>query len=99
MSRRFAAHAAARLGLEPHEAAVLLAAMRAAVGRRSYALRAAAFAVATSGPARLLPWRLRRRALVAFLRSLLESPAALNLYAGRRPWPAGEPCAGLVRGA
>lgn len=90
MRRRFAA----RLGLEAHEAAVLLAAMRAATGRRGYAVRAAAFAVATSRLARPLPRALRHRALVAFLRPLLETPAALNLYAARRAWP--DECAGLV---
>jgi hypothetical protein len=93
VSSRLTAFVAERLGLEAGEAAALLAAMSDRLGRRSFAIRTAAFAIALI--ARPLPSAVRRRALVAFLRPLLETPLALNTYAGRRL--AVDPCAGLLR--
>lgn len=95
MSRRLTAFVAGQLGLELGEAALLLAGMRDRVGRGAFAVRAAGFTVAVRG--RALPEALRRRALVAFVRPLLETPLALNAFAGRRV-PPRDPCAGLRRG-
>lgn len=85
-----------RLGLDRQEAATLLGAMRARVGARQFAVRLAAFHVAAGPGGRLLPIRVRRRALAGLVGPLLEPPAALNAYAGTRPWRPGDPCAGLV---
>jgi hypothetical protein len=82
--------------MEPADAAALLAAMRAATGRRGFAIRSAAFLLALP---RGLPRPVRRRALAAFTGPLLETPAALNLYGAGRRWAAGDACAGLVRDA
>jgi hypothetical protein len=92
---RFTALVARRLGMETAQAAVLIAQMRARIGARSYALRAAAFATALRVPA--LPGPARRRAIVAFVGPMLETPAALTAFGAARAWPPGEPCAGLVR--
>ena len=93
VSSRLTTFVADRLGLETGEAAALLGAMRSRLGRRSFAIRAAGFAVALG--ARPLPLALRRRALIAFVGPLLETPLALNTFGGRQL--ADDPCAGLLR--
>jgi hypothetical protein len=95
VSARFNNLVAGRLGLEPADAAALIAAMRSATGRRGFAIRSAAFVLALP---RGLPRPVRRRALVAFTGPLLATPAALNLFAAGRRWTPGDACAGLVRG-
>jgi hypothetical protein len=84
------------LGLSPVEAEALLRAMRARNGSRSLRLRAAAFAIATSPPARVVPASVRRRALVGFVGPLLETPVALALYGGGLTPRTDDPCAGLA---
>ena len=99
MPRALVALLARRLGLDRQEATALLAAARARLGSRSLTVRMLAFTVAASRPAVLLPASLRRRAVAGLVGPLLETPAALNAYAARRPLPAADPCAGLVRDA
>jgi hypothetical protein len=94
VSARFSILVAGRLGLEAGEAAALLEAMRAALGRRAFAARAAAFVLALPPG---LPRAMRRRALIAFVARLLETPAALNLFGAGRQWTPGDTCAGLRR--
>ena len=93
VSNRLTTFVAERLGLETAEAAALLVAMLSRLGRRSFAIRAAGFVIALT--ARPVPSAIRRRALIAFVGPLLETPLALNTFGGRRLAP--DPCAGLLR--
>lgn len=92
---RFPRHVAARLGMEPALAAQLLDAARRRLGARRFAVRAFAFAVATSGPAaRVMPSRLRRPAIVGLVRPLLADPPERLAYLLGRP--VATPCEGLL---
>jgi hypothetical protein len=88
-----AALCARRLGLDRETALVLMTAARERLGGRSFWLRAALFAVAV----RPWPARLRRRAVVAFARPLLDTPAARNAYGAGRVELLGSAGAGLLR--
>lgn len=96
--QRFAGLCADRLGLERPTAARLLDAAAQDLGRRQYALRAAAFAVAVQPRlGRVLPATLRRRAVVGFAGPLLASTAARNAYGAGRDALLADPSAGLLR--
>ena len=95
---RFTRLVAARVGVDLPTARRLLDIARAAA-RGRFAVRAAAFAVASWEPlARVLPARLRYRALLGLLGPMLGSQAGISAYAGGRPEPAlardapAEPC-------
>jgi hypothetical protein len=98
MQRRLAALCADRLGVEEATALQLLAAMARTIGPREYWLRAAVFAAAVQPwLGRILPDRLRRRAVVAFAGPLLDSPAARNAYGADRTQLLADKGAGLLR--
>ncbi len=79
------------LGLSSGEASLLLARTRAALGDRAYAVRAAAFVLATAPLLRrLLPLRTRRAAIRPFVYALLPGPSENLLYAGVRVGVEGE---------
>jgi hypothetical protein len=78
------------LGLSREEADVLADGARRRLGRRGYALRLAAFLVATAPLGRLLiPRAARLRAIRPFVHGLLPGPAENLLYAGVRPAASG----------
>ena len=87
---------ASRLGIDREMADALLRAMCRRVGGSSFTVRAIGFAVATLVP--ILPAGLRTRALGAFLRPLLETPAALVTFAAGHGDPWASECAGLAKG-
>jgi hypothetical protein len=71
------------LGLSPEEAVALTDQARARLGSRAYALRLAAFLVATAPVARrLIPLGARRRAIRPFVYGLVPGPAENLVYAG-----------------
>ena len=71
------------LGLSSGEVSLLLARTRAALGDRAYAVRAAAFVLATAPLLRrLVPPRTRRAAIRPFVYALLPGPSENLLYAG-----------------
>jgi hypothetical protein len=85
---RFTRLVAARLGVDLPTARRLLDIARAAA-RGRFGVRAAGFAVASWEPvARVLPPRLRYRALLGLLGPMLGGPAGVNAYAGGRLEPA-----------
>jgi len=84
-----------RLGIDREMADALLRTMHRRVGS-SFTVRAIGFAVATLVP--ILPAGVRRRALGAFLRPLLEAPAALVTFAAGHGDPWAAECAGLAEG-
>jgi hypothetical protein len=91
----FPRYVARRLGMDPALAAQLLGVMRHRLGTRRFAVRACAFALATCGPpARILPARLRRPAIVGLVRPLLADPPPRLAYLLAQP--AATPCGGLL---
>ena len=98
LQRRVAALCADRLGLDEATALRLVVAAARAVGPRRFWVRVAAFAVSVQPRlGRLVPERLRRRAVVAFTAPLLDSPAARNAYGAGRGQLLDDPGAGLLR--
>ena len=86
MTRRLAAV----LGVPERDAAVLARRARADLGPLGYWVRCAAFAAAASRPGqRLLPARVRRKALGSLLRRMLVTSADALGYLGLRPLPRG----------
>jgi hypothetical protein len=72
---------AGRLGMDTALAGELVAGTRRRLGRRRFAVRAVAFALATSPPFdRLLPARLRRLAIIGLVRPLLADPPQRLAY-------------------
>ena len=83
-SERLAGLVARRLGVDRPAADRLVELTRTLAPDR-YRIRAASFVLATHGASsRLLPRRVRERALGAFLGPMLSHPRALNLYAEGR---------------
>jgi hypothetical protein len=74
------------LGLSVEEAAAFSGQARKRLGVRAYAIRLAAFLVATAPlAARLLPAGPRRRAIRPFVYGLVPGPAENLVYAGVLP--------------
>jgi hypothetical protein len=72
---------ARRLGMDAELAGELVAATRRRLGRRRFAVRASAFALATSPPFdRLAPERVRRLAIIGLVRPLLADPPQRLAY-------------------
>jgi hypothetical protein len=91
----FPRYVARRLGMDPALAAQLLGRLRRRLGTRRFAVRACGFALATCGPpARILPARLRRPAIVGLVRPLLADPPPRLAYLLAEP--VATPCGGLL---
>jgi hypothetical protein len=72
---------ARRLGMDSVLASELVEETRRRLGLRRFAVRAGAFAVATTFPSsRLLPARLRRLAIIGLVRPLLADPPQRLAY-------------------
>jgi hypothetical protein len=83
-------------GAPPRTAAELVAAARERTGAPAFALRAAAFLVATSPLGYHLPAPLRTRAVGALLTAVLTAPGELLLYLGLAPTRETTACRGLL---
>jgi hypothetical protein len=82
---RLARRLSATTGAPPHVSRALLDLAARRAGAADYAARSAAFLLATSAAGRrLLPERLRRRAVAALLHQLFRDPAELLFFYGLR---------------
>jgi len=73
------------LGLSAQEAELVVFRARRELGGPAYVVRCAAFAVASSGAGRLLPERVRRKALGSLLGTMLVSSSDALGYVGVIP--------------